>query len=123
MVRAAWKKRSIVWILILAMVCQMIPAFGLTQTASASQNAGSQYVTFSLEGLTIGDGFYVLPTRLSRQEIVDLWQTKQGVTLDPQKLTVAQATYAFLEKAGLSGNYAGTGYRDPAFYLRGIYGI
>lgn len=123
MVRAAWKKRSIVWILILAMVCQMIPAFAMTQTAGASENAASQYVTFSLEGLTIGDGFYVLPTRMSRQEIADLWQTKQGVTLDPQKLTVAQATYAFLEKAGLSGNYAGTGYRDPAFYLRGIYGI
>ncbi len=123
MVRAAWKKRSIVWILILAMICQMIPAFGMAQTAGASQSADSQYVTFSMEGLTIGDGFYVLPTRLSRQEIVDLWKTKQGVTLDPRKLTVAQATYAFLENAGLSANYGGTGYRDPSFYLRGIYGI
>ena len=52
----------------------------------------------SLEGFTIGQGFYITPTRMSYEEIGNVWK-QEGIDIDLSKLTVSQATYAIFKKA------------------------
>jgi len=77
----------------------------------------------SLEGFTIGQGFYITPTRMSYEEIGNVWK-QEGIDIDLSKLTVSQATYAFFKKAGLQTEPAGSSaYNDSNFYLANIKGI
>ena len=73
---------------------------------AAAENEGTntdystQYVVLSLEGFTLGQGFYITPERMSYDEIAKVWKD-EGVDIDLSKLTVSQATYAFFKEAGL----------------------
>ena len=98
---------------------------------AAAENEGTntdystQYVVLSLEGFTLGQGFYITPERMSYDEIAKVWKD-EGVDIDLSKLTVSQATYAFFKEAGLETEAkpdVENAYNDPSFYLSNIKGI
>lgn len=97
------------------------------QTAAAAEESttdySTKYVVLSLEGFTLGQGFYITPERMSYQEIGNVWK-QEGVELDLSKLTVSQATYAFFKQAGLETTPSDTGsFNSSDFYLSNIKGI
>ncbi len=94
------------------------------QTAAAAEESttdySTKYVVLSLEGFTLGQGFYITPERMSYEEIGNVWK-QEGVELDLSKLTVSQATYAFFKQAGLETTPADTGsFNSSDFYLSNI---
>ena len=102
--------------------------YGIQNVAAAEEDESTtdystKYVVLSLEGFTIGQGFYITPTRMSYEEIGNVWK-QEGIDIDLSKLTVSQATYAFFKKAGLQTKPAGSSaYNDSNFYLANIKGI
>lgn len=102
--------------------------YGIQNVAAAEEDESTtdystKYVVLSLEGFTIGQGFYITPTRMSYEEIGNVWK-QEGIDIDLSKLTVSQATYAFFKKAGLQTEPAGaSAYNDSKFYLSNIKGI
>ena len=102
--------------------------YGIQNVAAAEEDESTtdystKYVVLSLEGFTIGQGFYITPTRMSYEEIGNVWK-QEGIDIDLSKLTVSQATYAFFKKAGLQTEPAGSSaYNDSNFYLSNIKGI
>lgn len=102
--------------------------YGIQNVAAAEEDESTtdystKYVVLSLEGFTIGQGFYITPTRMSYEEIGNVWK-QEGIDIDLSKLTVSQATYAFFKKAGLQTEPAGSSaYNDSNFYLANIKGI
>lgn len=102
-------------------------SWGYVQAAAAESDGeidySTEYVVLSLEGFTIGQGFYITPERMSYKEIGDVWK-EEGVDIDLSKLTVSQATYAFFKKEGLKTEPSGTDkYNSSNFYLANIKGI
>lgn len=70
----------------------------LPQSSYAKETSyADRYVVLSLEGLTLGQGFYIPPMKLSYEEIKSEWDNI-GVQIDIDNLTVSQATYAFFGK-------------------------
>ena len=101
--------------------------YGMQNVVAAEDESttdySTKYVVLSLEGFTIGQGFYITPTRMSYEEIGNVWK-QEGVDIDLSQLTVSQATYAFFKKAGLQTEPAGANaYNDSSFYLSNIKGI
>ncbi len=102
--------------------------YGIQNVAAAEEDESTtdystKYVVLSLEGFTIGQGFYITPTRMSYEEIGNVWK-QEGIDIDLSQLTVSQATYAFFKKAGLQTEPAGANaYNDSNFYLANIKGI
>ncbi len=86
-------------------------------------NNSDRYVVLSVEGLSLGQGFYILPARMSYDEIQSAWD-EIGVDIDTDNLTVSQASYAFFAKAGISTEPGlGADYADNDFYLSCIENI
>lgn len=111
------------------LACMIILVLGLLcmpQMANAAEKTidyEKQYVVLSLEGHTLGQGFYLLPEKMSYSEIAAEWK-KQNVELDLSNLTVAQATYAFFSRAGLKTiPELGADYNTEEFYLSCVKGI
>lgn len=101
--------------------------YGMQNVVAAEDEStidySTKYVVLSLEGFTIGQGFYIAPTRMSYEEIGNVWK-QEGIDIDLSQLTVSQATYAFFKKAGLQTKPAGSSaYNDSNFYLANIKGI
>lgn len=101
--------------------------YGMQNVVAAEDEStidySTKYVVLSLEGFTIGQGFYIAPTRMSYEEIGNVWK-QEGIDIDLSQLTVSQATYAFFKKAGLQTEPAGaSAYNDSSFYLSNIKGI
>ena len=98
----------------------MFSALGIDKAAAAEVNYEEQYVVMSLEGLTLGQGYYMLPEKMSYADIAKAWKDA-GVEIDLEHLTVSQATYAFFKKAGLETDpVLGNGYNTTDFYLSNI---
>lgn len=99
-----------------------ISAFPQSSNANVTSYA-DRYVVLSLEGLTLGQGFYIPPMKLSFSEIKSEWDNI-GVQIDIDNLTVSQATYAFFAKSGLKTDPAlGSDYTKNDFYLSSVSGI
>ena len=102
-------------------------SWGYVQAAAAESDGevdySTEYVVLSLEGFTLGQGFYIEPERMSYKEIGEVWK-EEGIDIDLSKLTVSQATYAFFKKEGLETEPSGTDkYNSSTFYLANIKGI
>ncbi len=96
------------------------PAITANATEEESETDYSdQYVVLSLEGFTLGQGYYIEPTKMSYEEIAAVW-AKEDVEIDLDNLTAAQATYAFFVNAGLETEYTGGGYSASDFYLANV---
>ena len=78
-------------------------SWGYVQAAAAESDGevdySTEYVVLSLEGFTLGQGFYIEPERMSYKEIGEVWK-EEGIDIDLSKLTVSQATYAFFQERG-----------------------
>ena len=53
--------------------------YGIQNVAAAEEDESTtdystKYVVLSLEGFTIGQGFYITPTRMSYEEIGNVWK-------------------------------------------------
>ena len=102
-------------------------SWGYVQAAAAESDGevdySTEYVVLSLEGFTLGQGFYIEPERMSYKEIGEVWK-EEGIDIDLSKLTVSQATYAFFKKEGLETEPSGTDkYNSSDYYLANIKGI
>ena len=69
----------------------MFCLLGTDKVAAAEVNYEEQYVVMSLEGLTLGQGYYMLPEKMSYADIAKVWKDA-GVEIDLEHLTVSQAT-------------------------------
>ncbi|MDD6071852.1 MAG: hypothetical protein PUC12_13745 [Clostridiales bacterium] len=98
----------------------MFCLLGTDKVAAAEVNYEEQYVVMSLEGLTLGQGYYMLPEKMSYADIAKVWKDA-GVEIDLEHLTVSQATYAFFKKAGIETNpVLGSEYNTSGFYLSSV---
>ena len=102
-------------------------SWGYVQAAAAESDGevdySTEYVVLSLEGFTLGQGFYIEPERMSYKEIGEVWK-EEGIDIDLSKLTVSQATYAFFKKEGLETEPSGTDkYNSSSYYLANVKGI
>lgn len=104
------KTRILSIILALAMVLSMVP---MTVFAAAD----NEYkVTVSIEGLTLGQGFYVEPTVVTLDEINE---SLGGSYTGNGDLTAAMVTDVVLKKLGMDWEHGGT-VSDGNFYLSSI---
>lgn len=106
----------------IALVMAVLIAISVLPQSSYAKEASyaDRYVVLSLEGLTLGQGFYIPPMKLSYEEIKSEWDNI-GVQIDIDNLTVSQATYAFFAKSGLKTDPAlGSNYTKNDFYLSSI---
>lgn len=106
----------------IALVMAVLIAVSVLPQSSYAKDTSyaDRYVVLSLEGLTLGQGFYIPPMKLSYEEIKSEWDNI-GVQIDIDNITVSQATYAFFAKSGLKTDPAlGSDYSKNDFYLSSI---
>lgn len=104
---------------IIALIMAVLTAISVLPQSAYAQDSSydDRYVVFSLEGLTLGQGFYLSPMKMSYEEIKSAWDNA-GVNIDVDNLTVSQASYAFFVKSGLKTDPAlGIDYTKNDFYL------
>lgn len=107
------KKRVISLFLALLLLVGMLPTIGAAEEPLT--------VVVSMEGLTLGQGFYAEPKAYTLGEINDLVKTAYPEGFTKDTLTAGIATYAFLLDHGFE--YQMTGSWDSDAYLSGIKGI
>ena len=87
-------RKLLALLLSFAMIISLAPVNVLANAENSNQNPA--YVVMSLEGLSIAEGMYVMPTKISYDDILTVWKDA-GVTLEKDNITAAQATYAFFK--------------------------
>lgn len=106
--------------LALLMVVSILPADVLAQeNSTGTVDYSQQYVVLSVEGLTIGQGYYVEPQKLSYEEIGTLLADEGIEVSDLSELTAAEATVAFFLKEGITADYGST----SEFYMSSLHDV
>lgn len=125
-------KKLLLYVLLFAMSIFTVPVC-VSKAADASQTEADtaqveidydkQYVVMSLEGLTLGQGYYIQPQKMSYSDIAKVWEN-EGVDIDLSQLTLSQATYAFFKEAGFETEPAlGSAYNSSSFYLKNVLAV
>ena len=114
-------RKLLALILSFAMIISLAPVNVLANAENSNQNSG--YVVMSLEGLSIAEGMYVMPTKISYDDILTVWKDA-GVTLEKDNITAAQATYAFFKMMEIETEPADAeSYNSSSFYLSNVKNI
>ena len=112
------KKRILTWLLALVMVFSMLPT---TALATDEPEDGEFRVVISMEGLTLGQGFYVEPRVYTLDEINTLVAKENYGPYTEDDLTAGIATLAMLIDNELG--YTMTGNWDSSAYISGVMGL
>ena len=112
------KKRILTWLLALVMVFSMLPT---TALATDEPEDGEFRVVISMEGLTLGQGFYVEPRVYTLDEINTLVAKENYGPYTEDDLTAGIATLAMLIDNELE--YTMTGTWDSTAYISGVMGL
>ena len=112
------KKRILTWLLALVMVFSMLPT---TALATDEPEGGEFRVVISMEGLTLGQGFYVEPRVYTLDEINTLVAKENYGPYTEDDLTAGIATLAMLIDNELE--YTMTGTWDSTAYVSGVKGL
>ena len=82
-------------------------SWGYVQAAAAESDGevdySTEYVVLSLEGFTLGQGFYIEPERMSYKEIGEVWK-EEGIDIDLSKLPYHRQLTRFSRKRDLKQN-------------------
>ncbi len=112
------KNKVLALLLAFVMIIGMLPASALaTETASDDEFK----VVISMEGLTLGQGFYVEPTAYTLDEINELLVSEGYDWYEEDQMTVAAVTLAMLIDNGLEWQM--TGSWEDSGYLSAVKGI
>mgnify|MGYP002517192859 CR=1 FL=1 len=108
-----WKKILSVFLVVAAIV-------SLLSVAALAED-GDMTLTISMEGATLGQGFYVEPKQYTLSEINSLLAGEGYGPYTGETLTAGMATLAMLLDQGLE--YTNTGAWEDTVYLSGVKGI
>lgn len=111
------------WISLMLAAALLLAGFwtgGSNAFAEESDFTGDEKIVVSIEGLTLGQGFYVEPTAYSFQEIIAAL-AKKGTTKTAAELTAEDAILYTLDQAGYEPSMA-LGY-DGGSYIAAIKNI
>lgn len=113
------KMKKNIMSLALAAVLLAGSLFAGVEKASAQEKAftGEEKVVVSVEGLTLGQGFYVEPTVYTFEELTAA-AAKRGETKTAAEITAQDAVLLAIEDGGYTPNMAASFY--GGFYLAGI---
>lgn len=114
------KKKWVSFILATALLLTGLWTGGREAFAEESDFTGDEKIVVSIEGLTLGQGFYVEPTAYTFQEIIAAL-AKKGTTRTAAELTAEDAIVYTLDQAGYEPSMA-LGY-DGGSYIAGIKNI
>ena len=112
------KKRILTWLLALVMVLGMLPT---TALATDEPENNEFRVVISMEGLTLGQGFYVEPRIYTLNEINELVAKDGFGPYTEDDLTAGIATLAMFNDLNLE--YTMTGNWDSTAYISGVKGL
>ena len=112
------KKRILTWLLALVMVFSMLPT---TALATDEPEDGEFRVVISMEGLTLGQGFYVEPRIYTLDKINELVAEDGFGPYTEDDLTAGIATLAMFNDLNLE--YTMTGTWDSSAYISGVKGL
>ena len=97
--------------LALLMLCSMLPLQGLALYTDEFQ------VIISMEGLTLGQGFYVTPTRYTMEEINALLAPQGFGPFNKRNLTAGMATLAMLRDKELNAEFRARWEKNIAYLV------
>ena len=112
------KKRILTWLLALVMVFSMLPT---TALATDEPENNEFRVVISMEGLTLGQGFYVEPRIYTLDKINELVAKDGFGPYTEDDLTAGMATLAMFNDLNLE--YTMTGTWDSSAYVSGVKGL
>ena len=112
------KKRILTWLLALVMVFSMLPT---TALATDEPENNEFRVVISMEGLTLGQGFYVEPRIYTLDKINELVAKDGFGPYTEDDLTAGMATLAMFNDLNLE--YTMTGNWDSSAYISGVKGL
>lgn len=109
-------RRILCTLLVLLLLCTALPLQGMALYTDDFQ------VIISMEGLTLGQGFYVTPTKYTMDEINALLAPQGFGPFTKRNLTAAMATLAMLRDKGLTAHFNARWEKNIA-YLTGVENI
>ena len=104
---------------ILSLLLALVIVVGLLPTAALADDRDEFAITISMEGATLGQGFYVEPRRYTLDQINKLVGIENLGPYTSETVTAAVATYAMLLDQKIEYTMTGTWEKDT--YLSGIY--
>ena len=116
------KTKVLAILLTLAMMIGMLPVSVLAANTQPTKKELSANVVVSVEGQTLGHGFYIEPTIVTFDEFIQYWADK-GTTVTPAEITAGGMINYVLYTRGLSVNHHGQETVTGPGYLSGIDGV